>query len=238
MTADTDSKLIELISCPVCYLVMSGPGRLPMVFKSCGHTVCSECLPALSKCPLCNKKSEGSIENYSLISLVEHAHKTMKIDPEIDPPSSMPVTVCTFVNGDPDKEQRFYHCRTCGITDRDVICEACVRICHAGHNTSFYKITKGYCDCGSMGCDVECKCINDKNAGKCTIRIHGKNYVRQRWYHCKTCFLTGDLGCCQSCARICHKNHNVIFAGICESCYCDCGSGNKNCLCMKSNIKK
>jgi hypothetical protein len=59
----------------------------------------------------------------------------------------------------------------------------------------------------------------------CTHLLTGRRFVRQKWYHCRTCFGQGNnLGCCEVCVRICHAGHDVSCGGIGE-CYCDCGAG-------------
>ena len=57
----------------------------------------------------------------------------------------------------------------------------------------------------------------------CTFTFTKKDYVNQPWYHCETCNLTGNLGCCAICAAVCHKGHNIKFYKM-NSFYCDCGT--------------
>ena len=52
----------------------------------------------------------------------------------------------------------------------------------------------------------------------------GKSYFSQKWYHCKTCGLIGNLGCCEACAKICHQGHEVEFHKS-SNFFCDCGAG-------------
>ena len=67
----------------------------------------------------------------------------------------------------------------------------------------------------------------------CTYSNTGRNYIEQKWYHCRTCGLVGDLGCCEACARTCHeqRGHDVFFDGI-GKCFCDCGAGEGRCRCL------
>jgi hypothetical protein len=69
----------------------------------------------------------------------------------------------------------------------------------------------------------------------CTLAIGGHEYITQRWYECRTCNLVGKLGCCEACAKTCHRGHHVIDKGVCNSCLCDCGSGEcGHCMCQNS----
>lgn len=48
-------------------------------------------------------------------------------------------------------------------------------------------------------------------------------FVNQHWYHCVTCNLTGDKGCCTVCAVICHAGHEVSYSRF-SAFFCDCGA--------------
>jgi hypothetical protein len=61
--------------------------------------------------------------------------------------------------------------------------------------------------------------------GVCTCAIHGKDPVSQPRFHCRTCNLLGNLGCCEVCARFCHRGHDVVTDGTSSRCLCDCGDG-------------
>lgn len=57
----------------------------------------------------------------------------------------------------------------------------------------------------------------------CTFVSSHKEFVNQHWYHCYTCGLVNDKGCCRLCVRLCHRGHDVSYARL--SCFfCDCGS--------------
>lgn len=57
----------------------------------------------------------------------------------------------------------------------------------------------------------------------CTFVSSHKQFVNQHWYHCYTCNLVNDQGCCRLCVRLCHRGHDVSYARL--SCFfCDCGS--------------
>ena len=66
---------------------------------------------------------------------------------------------------------------------------------------------------------------------RCTYANTGRTYIRQKWYHCRTCGLVGNLGCCEACVRSCHRGHDVSFDGI-DNCFCDCGAGEGRCRCI------
>lgn len=56
----------------------------------------------------------------------------------------------------------------------------------------------------------------------CTYSVAGRNYITQKWYHCRTCGLTGSNGMCEYCAKNCHQNHDIYFEGVESGCFCDC----------------
>lgn len=56
----------------------------------------------------------------------------------------------------------------------------------------------------------------------CTCAVTQHKYIRQKWYHCRTCDLTGGNGCCEYCANTCHKEHDVYYEYTSGSCFCDC----------------
>lgn len=37
-------------------------------------------------------------------------------------------------------------------------------------------------------------------------------FTQQHWYHCSTCGLTEDRGCCLLCALVCHSGHDVQYS--------------------------
>lgn len=59
---------------------------------------------------------------------------------------------------------------------------------------------------------------------QCTYSDTRKVYKKQYWYRCATCWPTRNNGCCQACAAVCHKGHDLkefkysLF-------FCDCGAG-------------
>ena len=65
--------------------------------------------------------------------------------------------------------------------------------------------------------------VGDEPPLVCTFVSSPKQYVNQHWYHCYTCNLVHDKGCCRLCVRLCHRGHDVSYARL--SCFfCDCGS--------------
>jgi hypothetical protein len=64
-------------------------------------------------------------------------------------------------------------------------------------------------------------------------------FNEQHWYHCHTCGLEWDKGCCTLCALICHQGHDVSYARY-SSFFCDCGAeecgnqtaGRESCKCV------
>jgi len=73
--------------------------------------------------------------------------------------------------------------------------------------------------------------LDSKENEKCTYVKTRRNHAIQPWFHCRTCGLVGNLGCCHVCVKNCHSGHEVTYAGL-SSCYCDCAETGK-CKCCK-----
>jgi len=71
---------------------------------------------------------------------------------------------------------------------------------------------------------------------KCTFLHTGDQYEDQHWYHCITCKLVNEKGCCAVCVKRCHKDHEVTYARRSRF-FCDCGAEGK-CVSTKSSFKK
>lgn len=125
-------------------------------------------------------------------------------------------------------DQPMYQCIDCRISGDNYVCQHCAMKCHYQHKLRYIGILKNKkCSCYENN---TCQIAERKQV--CTYFFHGQTFIRQPWYHCHTCGLTNDKGCCAACAKICHKGHNVEFTGIHDSCYCDCGDGACSCSCQ------
>jgi E3 ubiquitin-protein ligase UBR4 len=57
---------------------------------------------------------------------------------------------CTFSStGSQFVEQHWYFCYTCGLTGSEGVCGVCAQVCHAGHDLSYSRHSKFFCDCGA-----------------------------------------------------------------------------------------
>lgn len=60
--------------------------------------------------------------------------------------------LCTFTTtGDQFVEQHWYFCHTCGLTGSEGVCVVCAAVCHAGHDISYSRNSRFFCDCGASG---------------------------------------------------------------------------------------
>ncbi|RAL46785.1 hypothetical protein DM860_005064 [Cuscuta australis] len=69
----------------------------------------------------------------------------------------------------------------------------------------------------------------------CTFTSSGSNFMEQHWYFCYTCDLTISKGCCSVCAKVCHRDHRVVYSRSSRF-FCDCGAGGvrgSTCQCLK-----
>ena len=54
--------------------------------------------------------------------------------------------------------QHWYHCHTCGLTDRAGCCSVCARVCHRDCDVTYSKNGSFFCDCGAKE-DGSCRAI-------------------------------------------------------------------------------
>ncbi|KAL6751673.1 hypothetical protein V8C86DRAFT_668649 [Haematococcus lacustris] len=74
-----------------------------------------------------------------------------------------PKLQCSFAqNGESFIEQHWYFCYTCGLVDSKGCCAACLRCCHAGHDTVYSGRSRFFCDCGANAnapATHPCRCL-------------------------------------------------------------------------------
>jgi len=65
----------------------------------------------------------------------------------------------------------------------------------------------------------------------CTITGTGNEYVKQKWWLCKTCSTPeAPFGVCEVCCS-CHEGHTLVAQRAAKF-YCDCGSDKEHCKCL------
>lgn len=73
----------------------------------------------------------------------------------------------------------------------------------------------------------------------CTFTTTGPDFKNQIWYHCIDCGLDVTKGCCEVCAQICHKGHQLIPSKHGSSAFfCDCGAGESKYACKCLDYEK
>lgn len=148
--------------------------------------------------------------------------------------------VCTLsFTGLQYTDQKLYTCLTCNFTDGLCVCASCFENCHKGHFVLQSDYVNGYCDCGIN--QTVCCCVLPTKTTKvhvdyypsidycqknnnCTIKYTKESFVKQVWYECYTCNLTGDKGCCASCVNTCHRGHDLKKSINYSEFICDCPS--------------
>lgn len=162
------------------------------------------------------KKTKHHDHHKSKHSKKSHHHKPKK--PPLPPIPTKIDAYCTFaITGSTYAEQKWYHCRTCGLTGNNGVCEFCAKKCHAGHDVYFYEdADQFYCDCPDHG---NCHCMpKTEEDHQCTFEMtHGK-VLAQPMYTCLDCDIENI---CQNCAIKFHKDHTVHLneSGFGEVCY-------------------
>jgi hypothetical protein len=240
---DEDSQFAPY-ECPICWLFMTAPARHPMVL-GCGHTLCEECLRRLSsrQCPMCKTAITHSVHCFLISDLIDRFVSTHKVPLEANPPTiDAPVPLCHGIctcaeHGQNLVRQRWYHCHTCNLVKSLGCCQVCADICHRGHDLVFSGEIDASCCCGAgQAAPCGCRQPGPDLQTQCTILRTGTTYVYQPWFHCVTCGLVGDKGCCQICAVTCHAGHTVV-GGEYMVAYCDCGAGDgPPCKCISEKF--
>lgn len=68
------------------------------------------------------------------------------------------------------------------------------------------------------------------DAGVCTFAVTGKFYCPQVFYRCETCRFGESEGVCASCAKRCHRNHQLSEPQNSTRFYCDCQATGDRCF--------
>lgn len=126
-------------------------------------------------------------------------------------------------------DQPMYQCTDCNIEDNKYICQQCALKCHIRHKLKFVGFVKdSFCSCFQKN-----RCQVSKRKPICTYFFHPKEPIAQPWYYCLTCGGKEEkFGCCEVCAKNCHKGHKIVFDSYNKNCFCDCGDGHFNCCKM------
>lgn len=116
-------------------------------------------------------------------------------------------------------DQPMFQCIDCHVIGDDYICQNCAARCHYGHNLKYFgNIKNQVCHCLDQSF-----CQISSRKPTCSFLLSGKKFIKQPWYHCKTCGLVDIHGCCAICAHYCHKDHDIEYDGVKEACCCcDC----------------
>ncbi|CDW77116.1 e3 ubiquitin-protein ligase ubr4 [Stylonychia lemnae] len=98
------------------------------------------------------KSQENNVEGYKQSQLIMEDSKCYEKYME------KPEDICTYTQTKKDfKNQHWYFCYTCDLTESNGICAVCVRKCHKGHQVTYSRKSNFFCDCAESG-----KCISLK----------------------------------------------------------------------------
>lgn len=230
----SDNKLIPKIE-PICTFAATGQNYIIQKWYQCRTCKIGG---NFGFCEICLKKCHKNHDTY-LHSATRRFYcdcpskcRCQSIQKEKNPKCSYDLTY-GFLG-----DQPMYQCDDCHITGDFYICQNCAINCHNGHKLHYCGIVKKkVCHCFEFSV---CKITNRKPI--CTYVRSGQNYTIQPWFHCKTCGLVGNNGCCAACAHNCHKGHDVefyCFAGLNGNpkFYCDCGDGYNNVKCSIASAR-
>ena len=167
-------------------------------------------------CSLITKSDKNSDDSLNSERYKIPIENSMQDDQE-NITSSEITKYCTYaVTGNCFGEQKWYFCRTCGLTGNNGICEICAKKCHNDHDVVFYRNATGfYCDCPDHG---NCSCMPQSDDLQCTFVLTDGKIVEQPMYNCIDCNIQNI---CQNCAIRYHKNHKVhvnetTFGDVCH----------------------
>jgi len=141
---------------------------LPVLLERLLYAVCPEKrgrMPSLVPAPATSaaaatRERSGSAGATNAIALAAKRLPWWTESPEIDRGR-----VCTYVRTGRDYAmQPWYCCYTCGLTFSEGCCAICARICHAGHDVSFARVSNFFCDCGAGAKGCKCKCLKPRPA--------------------------------------------------------------------------
>ncbi|KAL0488630.1 E3 ubiquitin-protein ligase [Acrasis kona] len=92
-------------------------------------------------------------------------NQNQPVDPEVQ--QAINHNVCTYcVTGNSFVNQKWFMCKTCGLSDGKGCCETCAKICHAGHELSESLQTSFFCDCGAGQGKSPCRSLNHSALGE------------------------------------------------------------------------
>ena len=173
----------------------------------------------LEECKLCTKKKIKEV-NCSC------HHKTKIQNKPVTVQEAIRQWKCSFsATQMSPAPQDLYYCTTC--TDQetliDGICISCVNKCHKGHEIEAQEVPLTLIE--------QCE-----QALICTFAVTDRVFTpANHYWSCNTCDLTGYMGCCEACAKVCHSGHDVVDRGFSKGFFCDCGShdGNLECKVVK-----
>lgn len=135
-------------------------------------------------------------------------------------------------------DNSYWQCTTCDITNNQMLCYACVKMCHCHHNISINLERYDdytFCDClQKHKCKIMPPVDPPEPIPLCTcIASKGEPYTQQGFV-CDTCNKGEDYVMCKYCANVCHAGHKVrrVVAGKFA---CKCGMEKKECLISSPN---
>lgn len=69
--------------------------------------------------------------------------------------------LCTFTTtGKNFSGQHWYYCYSCSLSFSEGCCSVCVQVCHAGHDVSYSRYSRFFCDCGAGAVrGFKCQCL-------------------------------------------------------------------------------
>ncbi|KAF2077723.1 hypothetical protein CYY_000970 [Polysphondylium violaceum] len=115
---------------------------------------------------------------------VDNANSTNANVDEEDEEKKLASKLCTYsVTKNDYIDQHWYFCFTCGLKFSEGCCSVCVKVCHKGHQVSYSRFSRFFCDCGA-GAARPCKALKPRqyqppaaSAKKNTAASAGSNKV-------------------------------------------------------------
>lgn len=77
---------------------------------------------------------------------------------------SLACKLCTYTaTEDTFQLQHWYYCYTCKLTFTEGVCSVCAQVCHKGHELSYARQSRFYCDCGAGAKGISCKALKARS---------------------------------------------------------------------------
>ena len=85
------------------------------------------------------------------------------VDESVETEQELCKKLCTYtITEDTYMDQHWYYCFTCNLVFSDGVCTICAKVCHKGHEVTYARKSRFFCDCGPGTKASPCKCLQPR----------------------------------------------------------------------------